>query len=235
MDIIYQKQPFVISNVLDNHPEIHVPFLKHIRSREEHKNVYSNALRFAVRDFVLMNGEFDFENIPINTALEVALVEDRHYIDSRIEIEDTKVVAFLNSSLDFNKVKTNKEVEILKFCFSALEQNYDLIYKFWKKRIQELLKKDFNDLEEWRKQFEPSLPKDSKPQTQEPKKEPDVWEQINNIQKVIKETEPFQKDMKKKHPGWKMRLIGGGKNLDKSSPYKIKPSMKRGKSAPPSG
>ena len=34
---------------------------------------------------------------------------------------------------------------------------------------------------------------------------------------------------------WKMRLIGHGKNKDKSSPYKFKPSMKRGKSAPPGG
>lgn len=53
------------------------------------------------------------------------------------------------------------------------------------------------------------------------------------LKQMFNETEPYQKIMQKEHPRWKMRLIGYGKNKDKSSPYKTKPSMKRSKSAPP--
>ena len=52
---------------------------------------------------------------------------------------------------------------------------------------------------------------------------------------VILEMEPYQRMVTQKHPKSKRRLTGGGKNRDKSSPYKIKLSYKRGKSAPPMG
>ena len=52
---------------------------------------------------------------------------------------------------------------------------------------------------------------------------------------VILEMEPYQRMVTQKHPKSKQRLTGGGKNRDKSSPYKIKLSYKRGKSAPPMG
>lgn len=52
---------------------------------------------------------------------------------------------------------------------------------------------------------------------------------------IITEVEPYQRAVTAKHPAAKKRLIGLGKNLDKSSPYKVKLSLKRGKSAPPGG
>jgi len=47
--------------------------------------------------------------------------------------------------------------------------------------------------------------------------------------------EPYQRMVTQKHPSAKKRLTGHGKNKDKSSPYKIKLSYRRGKSAPPIG
>lgn len=51
----------------------------------------------------------------------------------------------------------------------------------------------------------------------------------------LQEMEPYQRAVTAKHPAAKKRLTGLGKNLDKSSPYKMKLSYKRGKSAPPGG
>jgi hypothetical protein len=65
--------------------------------------------------------------------------------------------------------------------------------------------------------------------------EEDQREAQELLNTTLNEIEPYQKIMKKEHPRWKMRLIGHGKNKDKSSPYKFKPSMKRHKSAPPAG
>ena len=53
--------------------------------------------------------------------------------------------------------------------------------------------------------------------------------------KTLQEMEPYQKHVTAKHPAAKKRLIGHGQNKDKSSPYKLKLSYKRGKSAPPGG
>ena len=52
---------------------------------------------------------------------------------------------------------------------------------------------------------------------------------------IIQEMEPYQQSVTAKHPAAKKRLTGHGKNKDKSSPYKMKLSYKRGKSAPPMG
>jgi DNA polymerase III epsilon subunit-like protein len=51
----------------------------------------------------------------------------------------------------------------------------------------------------------------------------------------LQEMEPYQKEMHSKHPKWKSRLTRGGSVKDKSTPYKKKLSLKRGKSAPPGG
>ena len=51
--------------------------------------------------------------------------------------------------------------------------------------------------------------------------------------KLKEEMEPYQKIVTAKHPAAKKRLTTGGKVKDKSTPYKIKLSLKRGKSAPP--
>lgn len=50
---------------------------------------------------------------------------------------------------------------------------------------------------------------------------------------LISEMEPYQQKMHNKHPKWKSKLTRGGKVRDNSTPYKIKISLKRGKSAPP--
>jgi DNA polymerase III epsilon subunit-like protein len=54
-------------------------------------------------------------------------------------------------------------------------------------------------------------------------------------EEIIQEMEPYQQYVAAKHPASKKRLTGHGKNKDKSSPYKVKLSYKRGKSAPPAG
>ena len=48
----------------------------------------------------------------------------------------------------------------------------------------------------------------------------------------LQELERFQKNLKKRHPSGKYRLVGGGKG-PKKAPYNTKISYKRGKSAPP--
>jgi DNA polymerase III epsilon subunit-like protein len=53
--------------------------------------------------------------------------------------------------------------------------------------------------------------------------------------KLKEEMEPYQRMVTAKHPAAKKRLTGGGEVKDKSTPYKIKLSLKRGKSAPPGG
>ena len=50
---------------------------------------------------------------------------------------------------------------------------------------------------------------------------------------LISEMEVYQQIVTAKHPAAKKRLTTGGKVKDKSTPYKIKLSLKRGKSAPP--
>jgi len=57
--------------------------------------------------------------------------------------------------------------------------------------------------------------------------------QIEKARELVQEIEPYQKEMRRKHPKWKKRLIGMGDNKYKGGPYKIKVSMKRSKSAPP--
>ena len=59
--------------------------------------------------------------------------------------------------------------------------------------------------------------------------------QSSNSETPLQEMEPYQKMVTQKHPAAKKRLTGHGKNKDKSSPYKMKLSYKRGKSAPPMG
>lgn len=56
---------------------------------------------------------------------------------------------------------------------------------------------------------------------------------IKEVLSLFMEMEPYQKKMHSKHPRWKARLTRGGKVKDKSTPYKNKLSLKRGKSAPP--
>lgn len=48
----------------------------------------------------------------------------------------------------------------------------------------------------------------------------------------LNEMEPYQREMHKQHPKWKVRLIGKGGQKN-TAPYTDKPSMKRAKSAPP--
>ena len=55
----------------------------------------------------------------------------------------------------------------------------------------------------------------------------------NKPKKKVKEEKDYQQKMREKHPRWKQRLTRGGEVKDKSTPYKIKLSLKRGKSAPP--
>lgn len=57
---------------------------------------------------------------------------------------------------------------------------------------------------------------------------------INEVFRILQEMEPYQKYVHKKHPKWKNTLIGKG-GIKNTAPYNIKPSMKRGKSAPPGG
>ena len=56
---------------------------------------------------------------------------------------------------------------------------------------------------------------------------------VREVFELFTEMEPYQKEMHKKHPIWKKRLTQGGTVKDKSTPYKKKISLKRGKSAPP--
>ena len=55
----------------------------------------------------------------------------------------------------------------------------------------------------------------------------------SNIKEPLQEMEPYQKMVTRKHPAAKQRLTRYGKNRDRSSPYKKRLSLKRGKSAPP--
>jgi len=57
--------------------------------------------------------------------------------------------------------------------------------------------------------------------------------QIEKARELVQEIEPYQKEMRRKHPTWKKRLIGMGGNKYKGGPYRLKVSMKRSKSAPP--
>lgn len=54
-------------------------------------------------------------------------------------------------------------------------------------------------------------------------------------EEILTEMEPYQRMVTRKHPAAKKRLTGHGQNKDKNSPYNIKISYKRGKSAPPGG
>jgi hypothetical protein len=58
---------------------------------------------------------------------------------------------------------------------------------------------------------------------------------LEEIYSVLQELEPYQQTVTAKHPAAKERLLGGGTVKDSSTPYKIKISFKRGKSAPPGG
>ena len=62
---------------------------------------------------------------------------------------------------------------------------------------------------------------------------------LTDIQKkamrLKEEIEPYQRMVTAKHPAAKKRLLSHGAVKDKSTPYKIKVSLKRGKSAPPNG
>lgn len=63
-------------------------------------------------------------------------------------------------------------------------------------------------------------------------------EALTDIQKkamrLKEQMEPYQRMVTAKHSAAKKRLTTGGRVRDKSTPYKIKLSIKRGKSAPPS-
>lgn len=61
----------------------------------------------------------------------------------------------------------------------------------------------------------------------------EVQKQIEQARALVQEEEPYQKEMRKKHPKWKKNLIGKGGNKYKAAPFKLKVSMKRSKSAPP--
>ena len=58
---------------------------------------------------------------------------------------------------------------------------------------------------------------------------------IIGTDEVKEQTEPFQKKVKARHKGMKVRLIGKGKGKHVAGSYKEKPSYKRSKSAPPAG
>jgi hypothetical protein len=60
-----------------------------------------------------------------------------------------------------------------------------------------------------------------------------IEEIIQEVLSLFVEMEPYQRMVTAKHPAAKERLTGGGEVKDKSTPYKIKLSLKRGKSAPP--
>jgi hypothetical protein len=61
----------------------------------------------------------------------------------------------------------------------------------------------------------------------------EVQKKIEQARALVQEEEPYQKEMRKKHPKWKKNLIGKGGNKYKAAPFKLKVSMKRSKSAPP--
>ena len=58
---------------------------------------------------------------------------------------------------------------------------------------------------------------------------------IIGTDEVKEQTEPFQRKVKAKHKGMKVRLIGKGKGKHVAGSYTKKPSNKRSKSAPPAG
>lgn len=58
---------------------------------------------------------------------------------------------------------------------------------------------------------------------------------LQHSNKVLQEIEPYQKTVTAKHPKAKKRLLGFGRVRDSSTPYRVKISFKRGKSAPPIG
>ena len=60
-----------------------------------------------------------------------------------------------------------------------------------------------------------------------------IEEIIQEVLSLFVEMEPYQRMVTAKHPAAKERLTGGGEVKDKSTPYKVKLSLKRGKSAPP--
>tara|TARA_Y100001973_G_C5208914_1_gene343840 strand:+ start:6506 stop:7438 length:933 start_codon:yes stop_codon:yes gene_type:complete len=53
--------------------------------------------------------------------------------------------------------------------------------------------------------------------------------------KIDEQTEPYQKEVRKKHKKMKIKLIGKGGNKYSKGPYSEKPDYERSKSAPPSG
>lgn len=62
----------------------------------------------------------------------------------------------------------------------------------------------------------------------------DLFKEIEDkVDSILSELEPYQRDLKKKHPSWKLRLIGKGGNKKREAPFVKNPSMQRSKSAPP--
>lgn len=63
-----------------------------------------------------------------------------------------------------------------------------------------------------------------------------VMEKEQLVDDILKEIEPYQKEMRRKHPKWKKLTIGlGGNKSSGGGPFTKKPSMSRSKSAPPAG
>jgi len=63
-----------------------------------------------------------------------------------------------------------------------------------------------------------------------------IMEKERMVEEILKEIEPYQKEMRRKHPKWKKMTIGmGGNKSTGGGPFTEKPSMERSKSAPPAG
>jgi len=61
-----------------------------------------------------------------------------------------------------------------------------------------------------------------------------LWD-FYKMEKIVEQTEPYQRKIRSKHRKMKIALIGKGGNKHKSMPYTLDPDYNRSKSAPPLG
>lgn len=121
---------------------------------------------------------------------------------------------FVDFELKLTGMQDNEDVIVALKLVQYIDDNYERVAKFMNATFQKTVKsvnnvmKQITGLEETEKL-------------------------VNNI---LKEIEPYQAEMRRKHPKWKKMTIGlGGNKSSGGGPFTKKPSMKRSKSAPPAG
>jgi hypothetical protein len=174
----------------------------------------SGAEQLQIPGFEATQGELSFREEPDSFRFKGTLASfDSAVWEAQIHLEmSLKFTDFETEAMDERHI-----ARLLKF-FRLIDDNFN--------KFAELLQKAFNEHVEG---VDTALKMVSSILGE-------VDEVDEMIKQTIKEVEPYQKEMKKKHPKWKKMTIGmGGNKSTGGGPYTKKPSMKRSKSAPPGG